>query len=228
MTQTCSKTPTTYPFYPQTLILFSELRVPDPPRPSPFHTLSRLPWPRLHNPISDLLIPLLCLQPCIVPCSYKSKFPMYCRPSSNINQVTPHKSWPISYSVQLILQTLTPPLTPNPLRHLWSGTPPDLCLFTQPLTHHHKIQDQVIQGVQHTSWSQVHLSAPTLELCDYQVQSWRPLVRRQRNSSELASILPWCFPLVHIEFNSTLNNLARISTKLAPLSPNPFATSSPI
>ena len=30
MTQTHSKTPTAYPFYPQTLILFSELHMPDP------------------------------------------------------------------------------------------------------------------------------------------------------------------------------------------------------
>ena len=85
MTRTRSKTPTTYPFYPQTLILFSELCVPDPTRPSPFHTLSWLPWPRLCNPILDLLIPLLRLQPCIVPHSYKSESPMYCGPSLNID-----------------------------------------------------------------------------------------------------------------------------------------------
>ena len=83
------ETPTAYPFYPQTLILFSELHVPDPAQPSPFHTLSWLPWPRLHNPVSDLLIPLLRSQPCIVPHSYKSESPIYCRPSSNIDQITP-------------------------------------------------------------------------------------------------------------------------------------------
>ena len=38
-----------------------------------------------HNPILDLLIPLLHSRPCIVPSSYESKPPMYSRPSLNIN-----------------------------------------------------------------------------------------------------------------------------------------------
>ena len=32
-----------YPFYPQTLIPFLELHMPDPPRPSPFRAHSQLP-----------------------------------------------------------------------------------------------------------------------------------------------------------------------------------------
>ena len=83
MTRTCSQTPYHVSLLSTNLNL--ELHVPDPAQPSPFHTLSRLPWPRLCNPVSDLLIPLLCSQPCIVPHSYKSEPPMYCRPSSNID-----------------------------------------------------------------------------------------------------------------------------------------------
>ena len=42
LTQVCSKT-ITASFYPQTLILFSELHMPNPARPSPFHAHSWLP-----------------------------------------------------------------------------------------------------------------------------------------------------------------------------------------
>ena len=79
------RSPPTYSIHPQTLVLFSELCMPDPAWPSLFHALSQLPWPRLRNSVLDLLIPLLRSRPCIVPCSYKSEPPMYCRPSSNIN-----------------------------------------------------------------------------------------------------------------------------------------------
>ena len=77
-----SKTITVYPFYPQTLILFSELHMPNPPRSMP---IPGYPDRGFHNPISDLLIPLLHSRPCIVPHSYKSESPMYCRPSLNID-----------------------------------------------------------------------------------------------------------------------------------------------
>ena len=50
------------------------------------------------NPVSDLLIPLLCSQPCIVSSSYKSESPMYHRPSSNI-KVTPLSSKSLSCPV---------------------------------------------------------------------------------------------------------------------------------
>ena len=84
MTQTYTKI-SYHVSHPQTLVLFLELHVLDPTLPSLFHTLFRLPWLRLCSPVSDWLIPLLCLQLCIVPHNYKSEPPMYCRPSSNIN-----------------------------------------------------------------------------------------------------------------------------------------------
>ena len=37
------------------------------------------------NPVLDLLIPFLHSRPCIVPHSYRSESPMYCRLSSNID-----------------------------------------------------------------------------------------------------------------------------------------------
>ena len=58
---------------------------PTLPVPCP---LSIYPDQGFCNPLSDLLIPPLCSQPCIVPSSYKSKPPMYSRPSLNIDQVS--------------------------------------------------------------------------------------------------------------------------------------------
>ena len=43
MTRVCPKTLTEYPLYFQTLILFSELGVPNPAQPSLFHAHSQLP-----------------------------------------------------------------------------------------------------------------------------------------------------------------------------------------
>ena len=52
------------------------------PVPCPFPVY---PDRRFYNPVSDLLIPLLCSQPCTILSSYKSKPPMYSRVSLNID-----------------------------------------------------------------------------------------------------------------------------------------------
>ena len=52
---------------------------PSPTLPIPYLFSIYSGW-GFRNPVSDLLIPLPCPQPCIVPSSYKSEPPMYCRP----------------------------------------------------------------------------------------------------------------------------------------------------
>ena len=141
------------------------------PIPCPFPVY---PDRRSCNPISDLLIPLLCLRPYTVHSSYKSEPPMYSRPSSNTNLAT--RSWP------LLLSKSSPSLSRLPLIPL-------------PSAIHLKIQDPMIQEAQHISWSQIHPPASSPELRAYLVQSWHIPCLMLKESLEISlPSLPWCYP----------------------------------
>ena len=60
----------------------------------------------------------------------------------------------------------------------------------------------MIQGVQHTSWSQVRLSAPHPELRNYQVQSWHPPCPTSKEPIGVNSNPSLTYPFVPIEFES--------------------------
>ena len=122
--------------------------LPNSPHPMP---IPGYPDQGFHNPVLDLLIPLLHLQPCIVPHSYKNESPMYCRPSLNINYVSPLSHNPLTTLSPFSFTSLTLPLT-------LKSSPTSLVRYTSrsPLVHPtsvlcHKIQDQMIQGGQHIS-----------------------------------------------------------------------------